>query len=111
MKRLFRKSFLKSRAAVSISLLLLAAATAALAMGISLYHTARSAADAARERFHALPMVDMRFGGTEDVVEDPLCAELLRQRRLPHPAREPVPNRRRTLPNLPQSTRARLYGG
>jgi|GEM_PF-6611140 len=86
MQGLFLKSFFKSRVAVILSLLLLGAATVALAVGSSLYYTAITAANHARDRFRALPI--LTFGKVYAEEEDWDAAEQLRRERLFDDARE-----------------------
>lgn len=62
MKHLLIKSILRNRVAVCISALLLIVASAGLALGISLYHSALSTAADAGSKFRVVPVVNMTFG-------------------------------------------------
>lgn len=70
MKHFFFKSFFQNCIASIITLLLMVAATIALAIGISLYQSAHFATDTAREHFLVLPVVNINFGRKTDTVYD-----------------------------------------
>jgi len=70
MKLFFVKPLLRKRLVLYISLLLLAAAGAALCIGCSLFQSARKIGASAEGRFHVLPFVDTHFPGMDGTAYD-----------------------------------------